>query len=714
MHFTVRMGLSINLWEEHMRVASLGTTIGLGLTLLAGCGSETGEVSASLKPLKGCGEVQSALKSMALSEMNRRIDENLERALSSGSSCSLGGSESNTLDSSRGGVPMSASAPQSGSTSGGGGGATQTSTTNNQVAGVDEADFIKNDNKYLYVVSGQHFRIIKAWPAAATQEVAKVKLEGTPKKLVVTKDRALIYTSLGSTSTSGGSYSRGECTYGYSCRFTGDGNPTLITVWDITDRKAPSLVRKIRLTGSYINARRVGSAVFTVLHSPGVAFPNLRYYPQNVGCGGTLHFWLVTQAYEKLRAENTKIIQQTTLKDWLPSVDDTIVKGASAGTTSKLLAGCKGFYRSSLSDGGEFTTLLALDMDRETPASSSTIVSRPGAVYASGKALYMAVPHERSSGRGWYGSMRSVSEASTVHKFRLSPSSATAAYAASGVVKGRALNQFAMDEQDDFLRMATTSGRVPASAVHSTLTVMQQRGLTLDLVGQLDNLAPTEDIRSVRFAGDRGYVVTFKKTDPLFVFDLSQPRQPRVMAELKIPGFSTYMHMLDDKHLLTIGYDANDQGSFAWFTGVMLQIFNVSDPKHPRLAHKHVIGTRGSSSAALNNHLAFNYFAPKDLLALPMTVCEGSSGGGSYGKTMTFSGLMVFDTTAASGFSLRGKVDHPAGKSISCSNWWTNAESQVERSVFMDDFVFSISRSAIKVNSLKDLSQDLVSLSIAD
>jgi uncharacterized secreted protein with C-terminal beta-propeller domain len=697
-----------------MRVALLGITIGLGLTLLAGCGSDRGEVSASLKPLEGCIEVQAAIKNMALSEMNRRIDENLDRALASGSSCSWGGNDA--YESSRGDGNLNASspsAPQSGPPSGSGGGASQTSTTNNQVAGVDEADFIKNDNTYLYVVSGQHFRIIQAWPAASTKEIAKVKLEGTPKKLFVTKDRALIYSSLGTTSKSGGYY-KGECTYGYSCRFTGDGKPTLITVWDISDRKTPTLVRKVRLTGSYLNARRVGSAVFTVLHSPGVAFPNLRYYPQNVGCGGSLHFWLVTQAYEDLRAENTKIIQETSLKDWLPSVEDTIVKGAGAGTKAELLAGCKGFFRSSISDGGEFTTLLAMNMDRETPASSSTIVSRPGAVYASAKALYMAVPHERSSGRGWFGSMSNVSEASTVHKFRLSPSTATAAYAASGVVKGRALNQFAMDEKDDFLRMATTSGRVPASAVHSTLTVMQQRGLTLDAVGQLDNLAPTEDIRSVRFAGDRGYVVTFKKTDPLFVFDLSQPRAPRVMAELKIPGFSTYMHMLDEKHLLTIGYDANDQGSFAWFTGVMLQIFNVSDPKNPRLAHKHVIGTRGSSSAALSNHLAFNYFAAKDLLAIPMTVCEGSSGGGSYGKTMTFSGLMVFDTTASKGFSLRGKVEHPAGSNISCSNWWTNAKSQVERSVFMDDFVYSVSRSMIKVNSLKDLSQDLVTLSIAD
>jgi hypothetical protein len=104
---------------------------------------------------------------------------------------------------------------------------------------------------------------------------------------------------------------------------------------------------------------------------------------------------------------------------------------------------------------------------------------------------------------------------------------------------------------------------------------------------------------------------TFKKTDPLFVFGLANPREPRVEAELKIPGFSTYIHRMDERHLLTIGYDAADQGSFAYFTGVLLQIFDVSDPKAPRLAHRHVLGTRGTTSEALTNHLAFNYFPPK-------------------------------------------------------------------------------------------------------
>ena len=176
--------------------------------------------------------------------------------------------------------------------------------------------------------------------------------------------------------------------------------------------------------------------------------------------------------------------------------------------------------------------------------------------------------------------------------------------------------------------------------VHSTLSVLEESNGALLVIGTLDRIAPTEDIRSVRFDGDRAFVVTFKKTDPLFVFDLANPRAPHMLGELKIPGFSTYMHMMDATHLLTIGYDAADQGNFAYFTGVLLQIFDVTDPTSPTLTHKEIIGTRGSSSEALTNHLAFNYFQPKGVLALPMTVCEGGGDNGNYGTTMTFSGLI--------------------------------------------------------------------------
>ena len=677
------------------------------IMVLAACDQDGGDVQARLQPLGSCAEVEQAIRAAALKQMNEQLDESLEQALQYAENGGCRYWDDGDMATSTGASPQYAPAPESNE-----GGATEVSGTNNQVAGVAEADFVKNDSKYIYIVTGEHFRIIEAWPAPSAREIAKVKLDGQPRKLFVTKDRALIYSSVPKET---GSSSYRECTYGYSCSFTGDGNPTLITVFDISDRTAPKKVRALRLSGSYVNARRVGSAVFTVLSSPGAKFEGLRYWPESFSQCDPHGYWEVLWAFEQLRRENIRIIKETSLADWMPSVEDNMLVGPNAGKKSELLVGCKGFYRSSIADGEQFTTVLGLDMDSDKPAHTSTIVSRPGAIYASAGALYLSVPHEQS-GHGWYPSMSDVKEASTVHKFGLETEQAQARYLASGVVKGRVLNQFAMDEYQGYLRIATTTGRLPSPDVHSTMTVLQHRGGALMELAKLDKLAPKEDIRSVRFDGDRAYVVTFKKTDPLFVFDLSSPASPKIRAELKIPGFSTYMHMMDKDHLLTIGYDADEQGSFAWFTGVMFQIFDVSDPTNPVRTHKEVIGTRGSSSAALNNHLAFNYFAPRDMLALPMTVCEGGEGGGSYGSTMTFSGLMVYDATATGGFQLRGKVDHPPGADIGCHNWWTNAESQVERSIIMaddtDTYVFSVSRSLIKVNHLNNLSTDLAALPV--
>jgi uncharacterized secreted protein with C-terminal beta-propeller domain len=247
---------------------------------------------------------------------------------------------------------------------------------------------------------------------------------------------------------------------------------------------------------------------------------------------------------------------------------------------------------------------------------------------------------------------------------------------------------------------------------------LEDKGGELEVMGQIDKIAPTEDIRSARFDGDRGFIVTFKKTDPLFVFDLSNPYKPEIAGELKIPGFSTYMHRMDADHLLTIGYDSEDYGSYALFQGIILQIFDVSDMSNPTLTHKEVIGTRGSTSDAATNHLAFNFFRPKELLAIPMVICEGG-GGSSYGSMMTFSGLMVYKVTASEGFDYLGGVAHEEAETedtyrSACSNWWTNSDSKVKRSVFMDDYVFSVTEDEIRVNLVSELGTDIAVVNLAE
>ncbi len=656
-------------------------------SLLAACSGEPdAPPSARLLPMASCDDAVDYVKQVALDRMNQRMDEALQSYIDGNQCWNRGGEEDSNYPS-----------PGSGGSGGGGdtgGSGPSTGTgTNNQVAGVDEADFVKNDGQFIYLAQNGVLRIVDAWPADQAHTISTTPLEGTPRKLFVHENKALVFVA--KTENNGGYYR--ECTYGYDCDFTGDGSDTRLLVYDITDRTAPALERTIDLTGSLITARRIGTAVHTVVTEAANPFPTLEYNPGDLCNYSTekppmLSVMRARAAYDALRESNTRKILLTDVALTLPTVVDSL------GTAEVDGGSCSSLFASSMHDGAAYTSIVSVDMVHPGPVKQATIISRTGAIYGSPDALYMAVPHS------WGGT-----DMSTVHKFRVSEIAGQTHYRASGAVPGRALNQFAMDEKDGFLRIATTDGHAPSPDAVSHMTVLGEDKDDLITVGSLGGIAPTEDIRSVRFDGDRAFVVTFKKTDPLFAFDLSNPAKPTKLGELKIPGFSTYMHMLDEDHLLTIGYDADDHGSFAYFDGVMLQIFDVSDMTNPLLAHKHIIGTRGSSSEALTNHLAFTWYPEHGLLALPMTVCEGGDDG-TYGQTMTFNGLMVFDASVAAGFGEHGRVPHAVASGISCGNWWTDASSSVKRSLFLDEYVYSISDAEMKVRSVNTLGSELVTV----
>jgi Beta propeller domain len=557
--------------------------------------------------------------------------------------------------------------------------AQEASTTNNQVAGVEEGDFIKNDNKYMYVLANNTLKIIDAFPAASAKEVGSLALSGgNATKLLLDKDRLVVFSS-----TAGSAQK--ECTYGYDCVPTGDGGSTLVKVIDVSNRAAPVLVRELSYSGSLLATRRVGDAVHTVLYDAPIEerLQSLSRFvaPKAADCiDETAEFDAASKALDGALAAQEKAIDDADARG--PNLKD----GASNVEPS--------FVKSNM-PGNAFITVASFGLSGGA-AQAAAAMGKPGFVYASATGIYVAVPRQRNPSQGWYQDNADPS-ASEVLKFDIGSNAASTRYAATGLVKGTVLNQFAMDEWAGNLRIATTSGRVPDPKVHSTVSVLKQDGPALSLEGRADNIAPTEDIRSVRFEGDRGFLVTFKKTDPLFALDLGNPKDPKVAGELKIPGFSTYMHFMDRNHILAMGLEADDQGSFAYFNGVQLQIFDVRDLAAPTLLHKTVIGTRGTTSEALVNHLGFNYFVPKQALALPMTICEGG-GNGSYGQSLTFNGLLLYKASVAQGFTKIGGVSHDTQGT--CNNWWTNANSTVKRSVFMDDFVYSVSDTEINIASL--------------
>lgn len=688
---------------------------------------------AALVALEGCDELLDSLKAQAIADMTELLDQNLELVLDGIENGDFYGNCYWEEDIAYGGRGMPTSANQSSSPAPSG--AKDFSTTNNQVSGVDEADFLKNDGKYIYIVADGKFQIIDAWPAANAEKIASVDMEGTPKKLFVHKDRAVVYSSLGSINQNTGydpyDYYGGsqECTYGYNCDFTGDGKILQATVFNIEDKENPEKVREITFSGSYLNSRRIEDIVYSVVVFPEVTIPGINYWPQELA--EMYNYCYVDEqpfnsadeaiaAFEQLKEDNIEIIEDSSITEYLPGITDVRYINGQVVTEEGLLDSCDNFYMAQVDDAKALLSMVAFEIDELSAMGATTVVGQPGAVYATAESLYVANRQRSGGSYGWYYEDAEANpEATTVHKFRLYPNHVKTDYVGSGVVKGRILNQFSMDEYEGHLRVASTTGHLPDPNTHSTISILAEGNGELVTTGIIDDIAPTEDIRSARFNGRLGFVVTFKKTDPLFVFDLSDPAAPIIRGELKIPGFSTYMHMMDDKHLLTIGYDADDQGDFAWFQGIMLQIFDISNPDDPTLTHKEIIGTRGSTSDAATNHLAFNYFPVQNRLAIPMVVCEGEDGGGSYGDIMTFSGLMVYEVTATGGFDYLGGIPHEEPESEenywgACGNWWTNSNSKVKRSIFMDDFVYSVAMDLINISHISTLDSPLTSVVLDD
>jgi len=561
------------------------------------------------------------------------------------------------------------------------------SKTNNQTGNVDEADIVKTDGKWVYLASNGALRIVEAMNPKV---LSITHISGTARELFVEGNRAVVYSSSGSP--------RPRCTYGYDCTFGGDGTTTKISVYDVSDRSSPKLAREIELSGSLMAARRIGNAVHTVVADNDVRTPRWQSWPAGTTwCGGDQV--IVASRLTLLKEQNAKAIRTA------PSRIPTI---AENGKTSRM---CTGLQRTALKDGEAFTSIVSFDLtDDRTPPTTATMQSRPGAVYASETGLYVSLVHHKSDARRWYSYYEdAIDEVSEIHKFRIGASASDTKYIGSGTVPGHVLNQFAMDEWYGYLRVATTKGRVPNPNVESALSILAEApNGALTRVGAISHIAPGEDIRAVRFDDERGYIVTFKKTDPLFVIDTLEPQHPKILGELKIPGFSTYLHRIDANHLLSIGFDANDHGSFAYFDGIILQLFDVTHPTEPKLLHKEKIGTRGSSSEAATDHLAFNYLPSRGLLAIPMTVCNGG-GDGEFGDKLAFSGLLVYGVDAQKGFKRIGGVDHGA-KNATCGRWWSNAGSQVKRSVFLDDLVYSIADDRVKVQSLAHLGRDVADL----
>jgi uncharacterized secreted protein with C-terminal beta-propeller domain len=423
------------------------------------------------------------------------------------------------------------------------------------------------------------------------------------------------------------------------------GGKTEVYFYDVSDRENPVLERTYETEGSYVATRMIGDYVYVVSQKGAWVYEGVLDLP----------------AYK----ENGKVYQ---------------VPASSI------------YYYNGTDPSYAYTTIASINtQDSEVPVQSETfLLGSSSTVYCSAEYLYLTTGGYSETG---------------IHKIRLDDGYIEGV--ADGSVPGWVLNQFSMDESGGYFRIATTTGH--AWGVSSSKNNVYVLDADLKVVGELEDLAPGEQIYSARFMGDRLYLVTFKKVDPLFVIDLKDPTAPKVLGKLKIPGYSNYLHPYDETHVIGLGKEAIDSegGNFAWYQGVKLSLFDVSDVSNPREVAKLEIGDRGTDSPALSDHKAFLFSRERNLLVIPMLEAKVSSGYGvepnAYGDYV-YQGAYVFQISTE-GIVLRGRVTHLQGDELLKSGYWFDSDYSVYRSLYIGENLYTISGAMVKINSLSDLSE---------
>lgn len=493
------------------------------------------------------------------------------------------------------------------------------SGTNVQERGVDEPDRVKTDGDTLYVVTGDRIRIVDL-RGDEPRELADVPLAdgGWGAELLLVDDRLLV------TSASGGFVPfAGERIADVS--WPTGGSTTTLTSIDVSDPSSPEVLERLVLDGGTLTSRMVDGVARVVIRTePGTNLPWSS--PQ---AGGL-------RAERQALAANERLIEDSTAADWLPyAVHET----ADGDRWEGALVACERVAQPEEFSGLGHLSVLTVDVAAGTlrPDRGTVSVLTAGeTVYASTDRLYVAMQRWRgdAGGAGWRGGWSGAGPVpdieverrfpdrdddepdvtTQIHAFAIDDPRATE-HLGSGSVDGTLLSQWAMSQHDGVLRVASTIGDPwSAASSESSVTTLRLEGGELEQLGRVDGLGPTETIRAVRFLGDVGYVVTFRETDPLYTVDLRDPAEPAVTGELKIPGYSAYLHPVADGWLLGVGQDAEDDGRIV---GAQVSLFDVRDPAAP--TRTDTVTLPRSESAVEWDHRAFLHWPATDLTVVPIT-----------------------------------------------------------------------------------------------
>ncbi len=523
------------------------------------------------------------------------------------------------------------------------------SQTNTQEPGVDEADRIKADrNGYLYAVSNDFLVIEQGFPPEALHELSRLDLGASGQALYLDEvnHRVVVIASAAT-----------PVPVVVAAAAPVSDVPVVPSVdlifVDVSDPAAPSIIQRLSLEGFAVGSRRVGNRIHLVsrfwISLPKVLQDNPTLQDLVDRYQAAVRDNRINerdQLKQDIRDAIHAAVESLDVETLLPRA----VRRIDAVDTSVPLLSCAEIYRPEVELDPGLLVVTSVDTDGGNP-SAVGIMNNAWLMYATRDHLYVS----QSSGGWWWSASQTPQTA--IYKFALSD--ARPAYLATGSIDGWVKDQFSFSEYRGFLRVASTEDGFDRETSQwrptNHLFVLEDGGDgALAVAGSVRGVAPGERIFAVRFLDDRGFVVTFRRVDPLFAFDLSDPTHPVLVGETEIPGVSTYLHPIDRDHLLTVGREGGN---------VQLQIFDVSDLKNPTLQHRYTPpGAALSFSDAEYDHLAFTYYAPRNLLVIPLVTVDVATG-------VYFSGMAAYRVSLADGFAELGRVDHAdLAKEAYCSN----------------------------------------------
>jgi uncharacterized secreted protein with C-terminal beta-propeller domain len=598
------------------------------------------------------------------------------------------------------------------------GGSADYSTTNVQVAGVDEPDFVKNDAKYIYVITGQTLAIVDAFPAASASVVSRTEIEDSPRELFIDGNRLVLFVTGTAdedvTSAAGTSAVVMERVMPYRSY-----QPVTHAVfYDISDRAHPKVLKDYTIDGDYIDARLIGSILYLVTREQvssyyldQITVPAIREGTRTVIAPDVYYFDNPEPqyAFTTISSFDTRSAGEKEAKTYL------------VGSGNLMYVSENAMYITYQKYHNIYRTVPPRPLIDVDSAGSGAAVAPSGVsipvlwedfnkMSEAEKQAYIA---ELKNAEQEKIAKQEIDQTTTaIHKIAISNGAIT--YLARGEVPGVLESQFSMDEYENNLRVATTSNvyTTRGSYEYNNVFVLDAGMKT---IGSLTHIAEQEKIYSTRFIGERLYMVTFKRIDPFFVIDLSNPAGPKILGKLKIPGYSDYLHPYDATHIIGVGKETgtNDWGGVST-KGLKLALFDVSDVENPRQLDKVEIGDAGTDSAVLSDHKAFLFDKAKNLLVIPARVVRNEpvvyEKDGILRQNNIWYGAYVFGLTPEAGFSLRGTVQHGTGSDR--YYYYGSSANEVKRSLYIDNVLYTLSTRKILANSLSDINTTITTIDL--